>query len=305
MNILNFSKKFSDEETCRLYLKEKREKNGIFCKKCGSKKHYWFANAQLWKCAGCGTRLSLRAGTIMEKSHLPVLTWFTCIHLMTSVKKSFSALEMQRQLGLKRYEPVWYMMQKIRGSMGKRDKKYKLSGQIELDDAFFEIVDLEHDEEEQKRGRGSKKQKKVLVMVESTANLNQTNPHKKNRIMGFVKMIAVSDLSSNRVNYEIKKSINSSSVVISDSYHSYDKVWQVVDTHVPMIVPSKEADKKLPWVHTVIANAKRLFLGIHHSIGKSYLQNYLNEFCYKLNRRNFKSDLFDRMIIAGAGDTWY
>src|SRR5215211_833476 len=109
MNILNFNKKFPDEETCRLYLKEKREKEGIICKKCGSEKHYWFANMQLWKCAGCGARLSLRAGTIMEKSHLPVLTWFTCIHLMTSVKKSFSALEMQRQLGLKRYEPVWYM----------------------------------------------------------------------------------------------------------------------------------------------------------------------------------------------------
>lgn len=48
-----------------------------------------------------------------------------------------------------------------------------------------------------------------------------------------------------------------------------------------------------------------LFLGVHHSIGKDYLQNYLNEYCYKLNRRNFNSDLFDRMIIAGANDTWY
>jgi hypothetical protein len=305
MNLLNFNKRFPTEEACRLYLKERREAEGIVCKKCGGTKHYWFANMQIWKCAECYSRKSLRAGTLMEKSHLPVKTWFMCIHLMTSVKKSFSALEMQRQLGLKRYEPVWYMMQKIRRSMGKRDKKYKLRGQIELDDAFFEIVDLEHDEEDQKRGRGSKKQKKVLVMVESTANQNQTNPHKKNRIMGFVKMISVSDLSANRVNYEIKNYINPNSVIISDSYHSYDKVYKVVDTHLPMIVPAKEADKKLPWVHTVIANAKRLFLGIHHSIGKTYLQNYLNEFCYKLNRRNFKSDLFDRMIIAGANSTWY
>ncbi len=50
----------------------------------------------------------------------------------------------------------------------------------------------------------------------------------------------------------------------------------MVDNHIQMVVPSKEAGKKLPWVHTVISNAKRLFLGIHHSIGKGYLQNYLN-----------------------------
>jgi hypothetical protein len=314
MNLLNFHKRFPDEETCRMYLKEKREKEGVVCKNCGGTKHYWFANMQIWKCANCYSRTSLRAGTIMEKSHLPVLIWFICIHLMTSTKKSFSALEMQRQLGLKRYEPVWYMMQKIRNSMGKRDKKYKLNGQIEVDDAFFEIVDLpekdelgndKNDDIDSKRGRGSKRQKKVLVMVESTANTKQTNPHKKNRIMGFAKMVTIDELNSVGINYEIKKGISASSVVITDGYRSYARLNEVVDNHIQMIVEPKEAAKKLPWVHTVIANAKRLFVGIHHSIGKDYLQNYLNEFCYKLNRRNFTVDLFDRMIIAGASNTWY
>jgi hypothetical protein len=69
--------------------------------------------------------------------------------------------------------------------------------------------------------------------------------------------------------------------------------------------PKKEAHLKLPWVHAIISNSKRNLLGVHHSIGKEYLQNYLNEFTYKLNRRTFQSDLFDRMIVAGAHDTWY
>lgn len=75
--------------------------------------------------------------------------------------------------------------------------------------------------------------------------------------------------------------------------------------HTRLIIPKNEGHKMLPWVHTVISNAKRLFLGFHHSIGKQYLQNYLNEYCYKLNRRNFKSDLFDRLVLAGIQDTWY
>jgi ISXO2-like transposase domain/Transposase zinc-ribbon domain len=314
MNLLDFNNRFPTEGSCRVYLAEKREQEGIVCKKCGGTKHYWIENQSLWRCANCRSCTNLRAGTIMEKSHLPVKTWFMCIHLLTSTKKSFSALEMQRQLGMKRYEPVWYMMQKIRKSMGKRDNRYQLKGTIECDDAFFEIVDIpekdelgnrKNNDEVQKRGRGSKKQMKVLVMVESTFNPLQNNPHKKNRVMGFVKMVIMDDLTSIGVNYEVSQAVDKNSTVITDGYRSLSKLNKVVKNHIQKVVPSKKAHKALPWVHTVISNAKRLFLGVHHSISKDYLQNYLNEYCYKLNRRNFTSDLFDRMIIAGANDTWY
>ncbi|HSZ32371.1 MAG TPA: IS1595 family transposase [Puia sp.] len=307
MNILSFGSRFPNEQSCRNYLKKKREQEGITCKHCGSKKHYWLGSKEFWKCADCGSKTNLRAGTIMVKSKIPVRTWFMCVHLMTSTKKSISALEMQRQLGMKRYEPVWYMMQKIRRSMGKRDSRYKLKGHVEVDDSFFEIVDLEIpvEETELKRGRGSYRQKKVLVMVESTPNPKQQNPHKKKRIMGFVKMVTIDELTSVGINYELAKAVEKTSTVYTDAYHSFSSVNKVVAKHIKEVTPSKEAHEKLPWVHATISNAKRQFLGVHHSIGKDYLQNYLNEFCYKLNRRTFETDLFDRMIVAGASDTWF
>jgi hypothetical protein len=55
-------------------------------------------------------------------------------------KKGISALEMQRQLGHKRYGIVWSMMHKIRSGMGKRDEKYILEGIVELDEGHFEIA---------------------------------------------------------------------------------------------------------------------------------------------------------------------
>lgn len=313
MNLLDFNKRFPTEESCRLYLVKQREETGIICKKCGGSKHYWINSQSLWRCSnpGCKSCTNLKAGTIMEKSHIPLLTWFMVIHLMTSTKKGFSALEMQRQIGMKRYEPVWYMMQKIRNAMGKRDSKYMLHGSIEVDDAFFEIVDLPEKDElgnkknkDQKRGRGSKKQQTVLVMVESQPNPEQKNPNKKNRSMGCVKMVVMDNFKSIGINYEIAKAIHPNSTVLSDGYSSLGKIGKIVAEHQQMVVPKKEAHKILPWVHTVISNAKRNFLGIHHSVGKQYLQNYLNEYCYKLNRRYFKDDLFDRMISVGANDTW-
>jgi len=314
MNILDLNNRFPDEASCVAYLRLKREEEGVVCERCHGANHYWLGTVLVWKCKNCGNRISLKSGTLMEKTHIPLRTWFIVIHLMTSTKKAFSALEIQRQTGLKFYEPTWYMMQKIRIAMGKRDAKYKLQGDIEIDDAFYEIVDLPirdslgnkiMSNEPQKRGRGSYRQAKVLVMVESKPNPKQNKPHKKNRILGFAKMIVVDDLSGIGIDYEVRKAISPTSIVISDGYRGYAGLSEIVDEHNAMVVPQKEAHIKLPWVHTVIANSKRQLLGVHHSIGKEFLQNYLNEFTYKLNRRTFQSDLFDRMIVAGAHDTWY
>ena len=318
MNLFDFNERFPDEESCEVYLKLKREEEGIVCSKCHEAKHYWIESLKKWKCANCGMTENLKAGTMMEKTKVSLKTWFQVIHLMTSTKKAFSALEMQRQVESKFYEPIWYMMQKIRITMGKRDARYKLQGDIEIDDAFFETVDLPKELilggmiTEQHfakggllRGRGSERQSKVLVMVESKPNPLQTLTYKKDRIMGFAKMIVMDDLTGNGINYAVKESISPSSIVISDGYRGYAGLKEIVDQHNAMVVPQKEAHIKLPWVHSVIGNAKRNLLGVHHSIGKGFLQNYLNEFIYKLNRRTFESDLFDRMIVAGAHDVWY
>jgi hypothetical protein len=321
VNLFNFNERFPNEAACEEYLRLKREEEGIVCSKCHESKHYWIESLKKWKCANCGMTENLKAGTMMEKTKVSLKIWFQVIHLMTSTKKAFSALEIQRQVETKFYEPIWYMMQKIRITMGKRDARYKLQGDIEIDDAFFETVDLPKEfilggaltekavDEFAKgglmRGRGSERQSKVLVMVESKQNPKQTLNYKKDRIMGFAKMIVMDDLSGTGINYVVKESISPTSIVISDGYKGYSGLSEIVEQHNAMVVPQKEAHIKLPWVHSVIGNAKRNLLGVHHSIGKGFLQNYLNEFVYKLNRRTFESDLFDRMIVAGAHDTWY
>lgn len=73
----------------------------------------------------------------MESSHLPMYSWFFTAHLMTSFKQVLSAKEIQHQLDMKEYPPVWLMMMKLRDIMGKRDAMYKLSDQIELDVSYF------------------------------------------------------------------------------------------------------------------------------------------------------------------------
>ena len=73
-----------------------------------------------------------------------------------------------------------------------------------------------------------------------------------------------------------------------------------METHITEVSDKNTTKTTLQWVHIAISNAKRTLLGIFHKIKGKYLQNYLNEFCYKLNRRYFGETLFDRLTLAVA-----
>ena len=89
-------------------------------------------------------------------------------------------------------------------------------------------------------------------------------------------------------------------IVISDDSKSYTNFCKLVKEHIHQVISPKEVGKVLPWVHIAISNAKRLLLDIYHDIRPEYLQNYLNEFCWKFNRRFFGDALFDRLMLAAV-----
>ena len=133
MDIFTFAVEFKDEHSCRMHYKEQRDKEGVICNRCGSTSHYWLKNKWAYQCKSCQSHQTLRSGTIMENSNLSFLIWYKTICLMSATKKGFSSKEIQRLLGLKRYEPVWAMVHKIREAMGQRDHRYTLEGMIEAE----------------------------------------------------------------------------------------------------------------------------------------------------------------------------
>ena len=123
MLLTEIPKLYSNEIDCKFFFKTLREKIGISCKKCGCTKHYWLKAKWQWQCTKCQFRTTLRSGTGIHHSHLTFKLWFECMTLMIAFKKGLSAKEMQRQLGHKRYRTVWYMMHRIRASMGREESK--------------------------------------------------------------------------------------------------------------------------------------------------------------------------------------
>ena len=194
MKLQDFFKKFPDEASCKTHFKSERDKQGVVCKRCQYQKHYLISTRDQYQCKRCKFRTTLRSGTLLHSSKLPYFYWYFGIMMLTSTKKSFSALEVQRQLGHPYYEPIWYMLHKIRHAMGKRDDNYTLCNEVELDERFFEIVpnkedrdriaiELKDNDGKYKRGKGSQKQATVLVMAESTdvGHLINTNTNRSKR----------------------------------------------------------------------------------------------------------------------------
>ena len=309
MNLLDFIENFPDEASCRTYWKNHRESVGIVCKKCGSTQHYWLKGKSQWGCKKCRFRTTLRSGTVMENSKLPFQYWFIAMHLLTATKKSFSALELQRQLKHKRYQPIWEMLHKLRSVMGQRDAQYKLESIVEMDEGFFKAVpeDEQDKDEDRKRGRGSQVQSKVLVMVESEpVDKKDQKKDRPTRKAGHLRMVVIPDLEGGTLDMTAEGCIDNQAEVVTDALPAYSLLGQTFARHTAFNLSKLEvnADKLLPWVHIMISNAKRWFLGIYHHISQRYLQNYLNEFCYKQNRRYFNERLFDRLMIAAATLHW-
>ncbi len=251
MKLIDFMQVFPDEGSCERKLREYRETQGVVCPHCGCKEHYWKGDKKCFECKHCHYRQSQKANTVMHGSQLPLRYWFITMHLLTSTKKSFSAAELQRQLGHKNYMPIWAMLHKLRNAMGKRDAEYKVCGMVELDEGFFSTEALDSEKDKPlKRGHGSQKKSKVLVLAET------------------------------------------------DDSKSYTNFKSLVEEHVHQVIEPVQVGKILPWVHIATSNAKRLLLDVYHEITPGYLQNYLNEFCYKFNRRRFGNALLDKLMVA-------
>jgi len=295
MNILDFMDTYPDEHSCKIDIKQKREEMGIICKKCSNTEHYWLSTTYMWECKKCKYRTSLKSGTVMQSSKLSIRIWYLAIALMNMTKKGISAHEMKRQLSMKRYEPVWSMMHKIRSAMGQRDDKYTLEGMVELDEGYISKATKANTK--LKRGKGSQRKQNIVVMAESM-QLEDIVSGEKSSQCRYFKMKVLDDHKSESVENCIEQSLDEKTFVLSDKSSSYNNLSDYIEGHVTELSGEETTNTTLKWVHIAISNVKRNLLGIYHKISGAFLQNYLNEFCFKLNRRYFGNRLFDRVIIA-------
>ncbi len=115
-------------------------------------------------------------------------------------------------------------------------------------------------------------------------------------------MKVINSLKKDETTQLVGEMLKKGSNITSDKSNSYNGLNE--DYNIDsQVIKKEDINKILPWVHTAISNAKRMFLDVHHRIDDDFLQSYLNEFCFKFNRRYF-DNLFEHLMIAAVSYRW-
>jgi transposase-like protein len=281
MDLLEFEKEFSTDKQCLDYLFKLRWPDGYRCPRCDGDKA-WRINENKFKCKNCGYQTTVISGTIFQDTHKPLTLWFRAIWYVTSQKNGTSALGLQKILGLGSYRTAWTWLHKLRRAMV-RPGRDKLQGIVEVDEAFIGAPSKGG-----KRGRGAENKILIAIAVE-------VNEYK----IGRIRMGVIENASSESLNAFIEDSVEKGSTIVSDGWSGYNGLPAKGYLHSIKKRKNGNDENLLPHVHTVVSLLRRWLLGtLQGSCSKDHIAYYLDEYCFRFNRRKSRSRgmLFYRLL---------
>jgi len=278
---LGFEKMFNTEEQCLQYVIELRWPDGYECSRCKNK-FYWIGSKKRIICTRCEFQTTAISGTIFEQTNKPLVLWFRAIWWMISQKNGVSASGLQKILGLGSYKTAWTWLQKLRLLTVNPDRE-KLIGKVEVDETFI------GGKKEGKRGRGSKNKSLVVIAVEIL---------KKGT--GRIRLQVIPSASAKDLTQFITTHIELGSRIITDGWTGYSRVSGKGYYHqIQRFEKKGNEEQMLPNAHRVASLLKRWLLGTHQNyVSPSRMQDYLEEFVFRYNRRksNSRGLLFQRIM---------
>lgn len=303
-SLLEFQQRFPNEDACLDYLEKLRWPEGFRCPNCGHDDGYRLSERRLIQCSVCRHQTSATAGTIFHKTRTPLLKWFWMVYMVAQDKGGCSMLKLSRDLGM-HYDTVWNLVHKIRDAMRSRDQGITLSGFIELDEAILgpeaRKVAGPHAEGEvrpRKKRLGRRKfsampsgktQCEAIVMVE------RENMHAGNVVIKVINRTTRQDLRE-----LVERRADPGCWFKTDGAQSHWVLRSMGHQLDCWPMTGEESCVELPIVHRVISLMKRWLLGRLHGVSDRYLQCYLDEFCFRFNRRDSKKPIYESLLKACA-----
>jgi len=280
ISLLQWQKCYGTEKACASAIAKYRWPNGFICPSCGNKNAWYIASRKVYQCSKCRQQTSVTAGTIFHSTNLPLVKWFWAIYLMATDKGGISATRLSKQI-----EVSWLtarnMLRKLRTAMAHRDSIYRLiEDLIEMDDTYI------GGPRSGKRGRGAGGKKPVLMAVE-----------RKGGGSGFVAMKAVDTISKKTVKEFLRQHVQKGRNIRTDAFPALNVIKED-HIHEKRKTPPFEAGNWLPKIHVVIGNLKKFLNGTYHGVSHKHIQEYLDEFCYRFNRRFWEPELPFRLLNA-------
>lgn len=304
--LLDFQKQFPDDDACMDYLEKLRWPNGFVCPNCGHDEGYRINFRRLQQCASCRHQTSPTAGTIFHKTRTPLLIWFWMVYLIAQDKGGVTMLKLSNDLDM-HYDTVWNLVHKIRNAMAARDQAITLAGFIELDEAIIGPEarktgrpgnDPEGAVRPRKKRLGRRRSSKTPVgktQCEAIVMVERENMHAGNVAVRVVQGTTRADIRE-----VVEQRVEPGQMFRTDAAQSHWVLKSMGHKLESWKMSGEEGCEDLPIVHRVISLIKRWLLGRLHGVSDRYLQCFLDEFCFRFNRRDSKKPLYHSLLKACA-----
>jgi transposase-like protein len=291
-SLMEFMQQFQDDDACLEFLWRTRyAKDGknARCPKCKARREFrryeHSQQRQAWTCTACGKHLAPTAGTIFHKSSTSLHLWFYAMYLMASTRCGISAKQLERELGVT-YKTAWRMAHEIRHYLMTEDVGPFTNGSpVEIDEMY-----VGGRRRWTKRGRPGADSHKVPVlgMVQR---------------QGKVVAVTVPNVKKVTLHSEIIERVLPKSTVYTDELKSYNGLKGQGYRH--RRIRHAESVYVSGDVHTNTiegfwALTKRGIGGVYHAVSAKHLQDYLNEYAWRYNRRNEPRGHFQQLLLRAA-----
>lgn len=298
-NLLDFQRMFPDEVACLRYMEQVRWPDGFACEACGhvGEPYRLKDRARVLRCRDCLYETTITAGTIMHRTKTSLQVWFWAAYLVATSTPGISALEIQKKLGVSRYETAFQLLHKLRAGMVRPDRD-RIGGEwpVELDVIY---VGGKH-----KGGRqGLTKQTPVAIAVEiriGEVEDPNTGEMVEKRHAGRIRLRVLPNKEAAGLTKFVSESIEPGTLIISDAGNEFRGLSGYTHERVPMRGDPDKAAAWLPMVGIITGNLKAWIDGTHHGVLKKHLQGYLNEFTYRFNRRFYRAVSFRTLLGLGT-----
>jgi transposase-like protein len=292
MNLPKLIERFGSEDKCHAYLEEIRWPDGVTCPRCESKKISRIVERRQFECSDCRYQFSVRVGTVLQDSKLPLWKWFLAIYMMCESKKGISANQLHRMLGGS-YKTAWFLCHRIRSAMEDEGAEL-LTGIVEADETYI----------------GGKKRFPAGTTRSEMALHRRDN---KTVVLGAVER-------GGKVRFRVAPDASSASVkgflndvvaddakaIYTDSHRSYRGIGDENTVHEYVNHSANQwvnGQIHTNTVESVWSLFDRSVIGAYHKLSVKHLPAYLDEAAFRWNNRTNPHLFRDTIFALVESDT--
>ena len=288
MNVNITNPIFHDEAKALAHIEAGRWNGEPSCPHCGSvnvRKMGGKTQAGMFLCNDCRDKFTVRTGTVMERSHIPLHKWLLATHLMAASKKGMSALQMSRMLGVT-YKSAWFLCHRIREAMDGAAPTGPLGGPdgvVEADETYV------GGKAKNRATRKPAPKKAVVALVERD---------------GRARSFHVASVQAKDVRALVVTNIDRASTLMTDEAPIYIRMGREFSYHGKVNHSAGEYVRGVFHHTNTVENFfsifKRGVIGTYHHMSEAHLGRYCAEFDLRYNTRDMNDGERAAMILKGG-----